>query len=158
MTSWIVFPSLLVSFSAARTCGSNLRGPRGIITSPNYPVQYENNAHCVWVITAMDSGKVSYFSGLICFNRRLNWKKNKAAYNLKLLKQCNPYMLLRNCLFITAAMFTFTHDITSLSFHCWKTQMHWLHWSCCSTNVQFISLNSHVLPYSHYKIQQLLFK
>uniref|UniRef100_A0A668AZX5 CUB and Sushi multiple domains 2 n=1 Tax=Myripristis murdjan TaxID=586833 RepID=A0A668AZX5_9TELE len=37
----------------------NLRGPRGVITSPNYPVQYENNAHCVWVITAMDSGKVS---------------------------------------------------------------------------------------------------
>ncbi|XP_054625925.1 CUB and sushi domain-containing protein 1-like isoform X1 [Dunckerocampus dactyliophorus] len=41
-----------------RTCGSNLRGPRGIITSPNYPVQYENNAHCVWVITALDSAKV----------------------------------------------------------------------------------------------------
>ncbi|KAM7406247.1 hypothetical protein PAMP_000635 [Pampus punctatissimus] len=40
-----------------RTCGSNLRGPRGVITSPNYPVQYENNAHCVWVITAMDSVK-----------------------------------------------------------------------------------------------------
>uniref|UniRef100_A0A8C5FYG9 CUB and Sushi multiple domains 1 n=1 Tax=Gouania willdenowi TaxID=441366 RepID=A0A8C5FYG9_GOUWI len=36
----------------------NLRGPRGVITSPNYPVQYENNAHCVWVITAMDSKKV----------------------------------------------------------------------------------------------------
>ncbi|KAM4592287.1 CUB and sushi domain-containing protein 1-like [Odontesthes bonariensis] len=41
-----------------RTCGSNLRGPRGVITSPNYPVQYENNAHCVWVISAMDSEKV----------------------------------------------------------------------------------------------------
>ncbi|XP_077568652.1 CUB and sushi domain-containing protein 1-like isoform X2 [Stigmatopora nigra] len=41
-----------------RTCGSNLRGPRGIITSPNYPVQYENNAHCVWVVTALDSAKV----------------------------------------------------------------------------------------------------
>uniref|UniRef100_A0AAZ1X1T4 CUB and Sushi multiple domains 1 n=1 Tax=Oreochromis aureus TaxID=47969 RepID=A0AAZ1X1T4_OREAU len=41
-----------------RTCGSNLRGPRGVITSPNYPVQYENNAHCVWVITAMDADKV----------------------------------------------------------------------------------------------------
>lgn len=52
---------LLLSSFAARTCGSNLRGPRGIITSPNYPVQYENNAHCVWVITAMDSGKVSSF-------------------------------------------------------------------------------------------------
>uniref|UniRef100_A0A6Q2YHZ2 CUB and Sushi multiple domains 1 n=1 Tax=Esox lucius TaxID=8010 RepID=A0A6Q2YHZ2_ESOLU len=41
-----------------RTCGSNLRGPKGFITSPNYPVQYENNAHCVWVITAVDNGKV----------------------------------------------------------------------------------------------------
>ncbi|MGH0126924.1 UNVERIFIED_CONTAM: hypothetical protein FKN15_027997 [Acipenser sinensis] len=41
----------------ARTCGSNLRGPKGIITSPNYPVQYENNAHCVWVITAATSDK-----------------------------------------------------------------------------------------------------
>ncbi|KAK5915191.1 hypothetical protein CesoFtcFv8_000806 [Champsocephalus esox] len=40
-----------------RTCGSNLRGPKGVITSPNYPVQYENNAHCVWVISAMDSEK-----------------------------------------------------------------------------------------------------
>ncbi|XDV50778.1 hypothetical protein PO909_019790 [Leuciscus waleckii] len=44
--------------STARTCGSNLRGPKGIITSPNYPVQYENNAHCVWVITAVDPEKV----------------------------------------------------------------------------------------------------
>ncbi|XP_072565430.1 CUB and sushi domain-containing protein 1a isoform X1 [Paramormyrops kingsleyae] len=41
-----------------RTCGSNLRGPKGVITSPNYPVQYENNAHCVWVITTSDPSKV----------------------------------------------------------------------------------------------------
>eukprot|EP00063_Salmo_salar_P060825 XP_014035660.1 PREDICTED: CUB and sushi domain-containing protein 1-like isoform X3 [Salmo salar] len=41
-----------------RTCGSNSRGPKGFITSPNYPVQYDNNAHCVWVITALDNRKV----------------------------------------------------------------------------------------------------
>uniref|UniRef100_H2M2H5 CUB and Sushi multiple domains 1 n=1 Tax=Oryzias latipes TaxID=8090 RepID=H2M2H5_ORYLA len=41
-----------------RTCGSNLRGPKGVITSPNFPVLYESNAHCVWIITAMDPEKV----------------------------------------------------------------------------------------------------
>lgn len=40
-------------------CGGQLRGPNGIITSPNYPVQYDNNANCTWVITATDTTKVS---------------------------------------------------------------------------------------------------
>ncbi|KAM9317096.1 CUB and sushi domain-containing protein 1 [Gastrophryne carolinensis] len=42
----------------ARTCGSNLQGPSGVITSPNYPVQYEDNANCVWVITSSNPSKV----------------------------------------------------------------------------------------------------
>lgn len=41
-------------------CGGQLRGPSGVITSPNYPVQYDNNANCTWVITATDVSKVKY--------------------------------------------------------------------------------------------------
>lgn len=43
---------------AARMCDTYLRGPSGVITSPNYPVQYDNNAYCVWVITALNPAKV----------------------------------------------------------------------------------------------------
>lgn len=43
----------------ARMCDAHLRGPSGIITSPNYPVQYDSNAHCVWIITALNPSKVN---------------------------------------------------------------------------------------------------
>lgn len=43
---------------AARMCDAHLRGPSGIITSPNFPIQYDNNAHCVWIITALNPAKV----------------------------------------------------------------------------------------------------
>uniref|UniRef100_A0A672MSN1 CUB and Sushi multiple domains 2 n=1 Tax=Sinocyclocheilus grahami TaxID=75366 RepID=A0A672MSN1_SINGR len=42
----------------APMCGGQLRGPSGIITSPNFPVQYDNNANCTWIITASDPSKV----------------------------------------------------------------------------------------------------
>ncbi|KAL6038977.1 hypothetical protein STEG23_010066, partial [Scotinomys teguina] len=42
----------------ARMCDAHLRGPSGVITSPNFPIQYDNNAHCVWVITALNPAKV----------------------------------------------------------------------------------------------------
>lgn len=86
-------PNLITSFSCfvcfsatatARTCGSNLRGPKGVITSPNYPVQYENNAHCVWVITALDPEKVSLGYSSVLFNcARSDYeimRKKKAIY------------------------------------------------------------------------------
>uniref|UniRef100_A0A3B5MQD3 CUB and Sushi multiple domains 3a n=1 Tax=Xiphophorus couchianus TaxID=32473 RepID=A0A3B5MQD3_9TELE len=42
----------------AKTCGSNLQGPSGTFTSPNFPIQYESNAQCVWIITASNPNKV----------------------------------------------------------------------------------------------------
>nr|XP_015204236.1 PREDICTED: CUB and sushi domain-containing protein 2 isoform X1 [Lepisosteus oculatus] len=45
-------------FCRAPMCGGQLRGPTGLITSPNFPVQYDNNANCTWVITASDLTKV----------------------------------------------------------------------------------------------------
>ncbi|CAB1451962.1 unnamed protein product, partial [Pleuronectes platessa] len=40
-----------------KTCGSNLQGPSGTFTSPNFPIQYESNAQCVWIITASNPNK-----------------------------------------------------------------------------------------------------
>uniref|UniRef100_A0A8C4Y0N8 CUB and Sushi multiple domains 2 n=1 Tax=Gopherus evgoodei TaxID=1825980 RepID=A0A8C4Y0N8_9SAUR len=58
-------------------CDTYLRGPSGVITSPNYPVQYDNNAYCVWVITALNPAKVGLqeiwckSSGSTKFNRAI---------------------------------------------------------------------------------------
>uniref|UniRef100_A0A8C2Z0K3 CUB and Sushi multiple domains 3 n=1 Tax=Cyclopterus lumpus TaxID=8103 RepID=A0A8C2Z0K3_CYCLU len=41
-----------------KTCGSNLQGPSGTFTSLNFPIQYESNSQCVWIITASDPNKV----------------------------------------------------------------------------------------------------
>uniref|UniRef100_A0AAR2IVV0 CUB and Sushi multiple domains 3a n=1 Tax=Pygocentrus nattereri TaxID=42514 RepID=A0AAR2IVV0_PYGNA len=41
-----------------KTCGSNLYGPSGTLTSPNFPIQYESNSQCVWIITASNPNKV----------------------------------------------------------------------------------------------------
>ncbi|KAF4798123.1 CUB and sushi domain-containing protein 3-like protein [Turdus rufiventris] len=41
-----------------KTCGSNLQGPGGTFASPNFPFQYDSNAQCVWVITAINTNKV----------------------------------------------------------------------------------------------------
>ncbi|KAF5908667.1 CUB and sushi domain-containing protein 3 isoform X2, partial [Clarias magur] len=41
-----------------KTCGSSLQGPSGTFTSPNFPIQYESNSQCVWIITASNPNKV----------------------------------------------------------------------------------------------------
>ncbi|CAB1320299.1 unnamed protein product [Coregonus sp. 'balchen'] len=33
-------------------CGGTLRGQSGVITSPNYPGEYSNNADCTWTVLA----------------------------------------------------------------------------------------------------------
>lgn len=68
----------LLCVFAARTCGSNLRGPSGTITSPNYPVQYEDNAHCVWVITASDPNKVRR-APLLRVQLHMGWADGRTA-------------------------------------------------------------------------------
>ena len=41
--------------SVNRSCGENLTGPEGEITSPNYPNHYDNLMECRWLIT-VDQG------------------------------------------------------------------------------------------------------
>ncbi|NXN99950.1 CSMD1 protein, partial [Rhinopomastus cyanomelas] len=37
---------------AEGACGGTLRGTSGIISSPHFPSEYENNADCTWTILA----------------------------------------------------------------------------------------------------------
>uniref|UniRef100_A0A2K5LD89 CUB and Sushi multiple domains 2 n=1 Tax=Cercocebus atys TaxID=9531 RepID=A0A2K5LD89_CERAT len=59
-------------------CDAHLRGPSGIITSPNFPIQYDNNAHCVWIITALNPAKVGREPGNINCN-----KENKEGLSVE---------------------------------------------------------------------------
>ncbi|XP_053550175.1 high choriolytic enzyme 2-like [Bombina bombina] len=41
-------------------CGANLRAPSGVITSPNYPANYPNNAYCIWNITSKSQISITF--------------------------------------------------------------------------------------------------
>nr|XP_028585861.1 deleted in malignant brain tumors 1 protein-like isoform X1 [Podarcis muralis] len=45
-------PETIAWADVTSVCGGHLYDPSGKITSPNYPVVYPNNAHCVWEIHA----------------------------------------------------------------------------------------------------------
>lgn len=43
---------LLLPPAADDGCGGTLRGQSGMITTPNYPAEYNNNADCTWTVLA----------------------------------------------------------------------------------------------------------
>uniref|UniRef100_A0A8C3XDP6 CUB and Sushi multiple domains 3 n=1 Tax=Cyanoderma ruficeps TaxID=181631 RepID=A0A8C3XDP6_9PASS len=45
-----------------------LHGPGGTFSSPNFPFQYDSNAQCVWVITAINTNKVEFYILVIQIN------------------------------------------------------------------------------------------
>lgn len=56
---WLsVFPTLnlflnvFLFTTADDGCGGTLRGQSGMITTPNYPAEYNNNADCTWTVLA----------------------------------------------------------------------------------------------------------
>lgn len=39
-------------------CGGILSSPNGVITSPNYPNDYNHNDACAWLISAPDGNQI----------------------------------------------------------------------------------------------------
>ncbi|CAL8373183.1 unnamed protein product [Boreogadus saida] len=74
---WRAFPVEGVSSAAVKTCGSSLQGPSGTFTSPNFPIQYESNAQCVWIITASNPNKPT---GLLHDRLRISAPRGGALY------------------------------------------------------------------------------
>lgn len=72
---------------SVKTCGSNLQGPSGTFTSPNFPFQYDSNAQCVWVITAVNTNKVrAHFNAVIMAMTTNWWGQNRT-------ETCNANMV-----------------------------------------------------------------
>lgn len=44
--------TILFLSAADDGCGGTLRGQSGVITTPNYPSEYNNNADCTWTVLA----------------------------------------------------------------------------------------------------------
>uniref|UniRef100_A0A673LHU0 CUB and sushi domain-containing protein 3-like n=1 Tax=Sinocyclocheilus rhinocerous TaxID=307959 RepID=A0A673LHU0_9TELE len=74
-----------------KTCGSNLQGPSGTFTSQNFPIQYESNSQCVWIITASNLNKV---------RAKIIEQKKLEQEEVNNLKEFQKSLLLGNCIFI----------------------------------------------------------
>ncbi|KFO91204.1 CUB and sushi domain-containing protein 3, partial [Buceros rhinoceros silvestris] len=46
--------------TAEDACGGTMRGSSGIISSPNFPNEYHNNADCTWTIVAEPGDTISF--------------------------------------------------------------------------------------------------
>lgn len=55
---WLMFPPLVPAFSSldVAECGASTVGPEGILLSPNFPSNYDNNHECIYSITT-EKGK-----------------------------------------------------------------------------------------------------
>lgn len=44
---------------AEDACGGTMRGSSGVVSSPNFPNEYHNNADCTWTIVAEPGDTIS---------------------------------------------------------------------------------------------------
>ncbi|XP_060808843.1 cubilin [Amyelois transitella] len=66
--------------SVPLTCGGYMNAPSGIITSKNYPKNYESNLDCVWTITVLHGHRVR----LEFMDIDLNYSENDCSDSIRL--------------------------------------------------------------------------
>lgn len=61
MLSVLFFGSLCLSLfvSSIVSCFFNFTTPSGVLLSPNYPQEYGNNMHCVWLIISNPESRIN---------------------------------------------------------------------------------------------------
>lgn len=52
-------PCLSLFVAAIVSCFFNFTTPSGVLLSPNYPQEYGNNMHCVWLIIANPESRIN---------------------------------------------------------------------------------------------------
>lgn len=54
-----LLPCLSLFVAAIVSCFFNFTTPSGVLLSPNYPQEYGNNMHCVWLIIANPESRIN---------------------------------------------------------------------------------------------------
>lgn len=91
---WL-FCSLCLSFfvSSIVSCFFNFTTPSGVLLSPNYPQEYGNNMHCVWLIISNPESRINLAFNDLSMEKQFDFLSIKDGGKVALSKSMKAFVL-----------------------------------------------------------------